>query len=121
MNPGYLDFLLLPIDSSKDFMVQGGDPTGTGKGGTSIYGQKLYVSHSRTPVLCYIVQLTQITPIHPSIHPAGSEDEIHPELRFTGAGILAMANSGPNTNGSFVRSLALATPLLSLTHHCMRH
>jgi len=29
-----------------------------------------------------------------------SEDEIHPELRFTGAGILAMANSGPNTNGS---------------------
>jgi hypothetical protein len=28
----------------KDFMVQGGDPTGTGKGGTSIYGQKLYVS-----------------------------------------------------------------------------
>jgi cyclophilin family peptidyl-prolyl cis-trans isomerase len=28
-----------------------------------------------------------------------SEDEIHPELRFTGAGILAMANSGPNTNG----------------------
>jgi hypothetical protein len=29
----------------KDFMVQGGDPTGTGKGGTSIYGQKLYVAH----------------------------------------------------------------------------
>jgi cyclophilin family peptidyl-prolyl cis-trans isomerase len=28
-----------------------------------------------------------------------SEDELHPELRFTGAGILAMANSGPNTNG----------------------
>ncbi|KAG8755346.1 heme binding [Serendipita sp. 396] len=24
-----------------DFMVQGGDPTGTGRGGTSIYGQKL--------------------------------------------------------------------------------
>lgn len=32
-----------------------------------------------------------------------SEDEIHPELRFTGAGILAMANSGgPNTNGSIL-------------------
>ena len=29
-----------------------------------------------------------------------SEDEIHPDLRFTGAGILAMANSGPNTNGT---------------------
>ncbi|CAE6422179.1 unnamed protein product [Rhizoctonia solani] len=52
-----------------DFMAQSGDPTGTGRGGTSIYGQKF-------------------------------EDEITPELRFTGAGILAMANSGPNTNGS---------------------
>jgi peptidyl-prolyl cis-trans isomerase-like 1 len=30
----------------KDFMVQGGDPTGTGKGGTSIYGQKLYVTYN---------------------------------------------------------------------------
>lgn len=28
----------------KDFMVQGGDPTGTGRGGTSIYGQRLYVN-----------------------------------------------------------------------------
>jgi len=28
-----------------------------------------------------------------------SEDEIDPSLRFVGAGILAMANSGPNTNG----------------------
>lgn len=26
----------------QDFMIQGGDPTGTGRGGTSIYGQKLY-------------------------------------------------------------------------------
>lgn len=32
-------------------------------------------------------------------HIFDSEDEIHPELRFTGAGILAMANAGPNTNG----------------------
>jgi len=39
---------------------------GTGRGGTSIYGDRF-------------------------------DDEIHPELRFTGAGILAMANSGPNT------------------------
>lgn len=50
-------------------MLQTGDPTGTGRGGSSIYGDKF-------------------------------EDEIHPSLKHTGAGILSMANSGPNTNGS---------------------
>jgi len=68
-----------------DFMIQGGDPTGTGRGGTSIYGQKF-------------------------------EDEIHPELRFTGAGILAMANSGPNTNGSQFFITLSPTPYLDRKH-----
>lgn len=68
-----------------DFMIQGGDPTGTGRGGTSIYGQKF-------------------------------EDEIHPDLRFTGAGILAMANSGPNTNGSQFFITLGPTPYLDNKH-----
>ncbi|KAF8605461.1 cyclophilin-like protein [Ceratobasidium sp. AG-I] len=68
-----------------DFMVQGGDPTGTGRGGTSIYGQKF-------------------------------EDEITPELRFVGAGILAMANSGPNTNGSQFFLTLGPTPYLDNKH-----
>lgn len=51
------------------FMIQGGDPTGTGRGGESFWGKKF-------------------------------NDEIVKELVFDGEGILAMANAGPNTNGS---------------------
>lgn len=50
-------------------MIQGGDPTATGRGGASIYGKNF-------------------------------DDEITSDLKHTGAGILSMANSGPNTNGS---------------------
>jgi peptidyl-prolyl cis-trans isomerase A (cyclophilin A) len=48
------------------FMIQGGDPTGTGTGGPGY----------------------------------AFADEFHPELFFTRPYLLAMANSGPNSNGS---------------------
>jgi peptidyl-prolyl cis-trans isomerase-like 3 len=54
----------------KGFMIQGGDPTGTGKGGKSVYESGKF------------------------------EDEIVSSLKHSKRGIVSMANSGPNTNGS---------------------
>lgn len=53
----------------KSFMIQGGDPSYSGFGGESIFGDKF-------------------------------EDEFSGKLKHNKRGILSMANSGPNTNGS---------------------
>lgn len=67
------------------FVIQAGDPTGTGRGGDSIYGKPF-------------------------------EDEISPELHHTGAGVLSMANAGPNTNKSQFFITLAPTPHLDGKH-----
>ncbi|NQT47123.1 MAG: peptidylprolyl isomerase [Candidatus Omnitrophica bacterium] len=69
----------------KGFMIQGGDPTGTGRGGDSIWGKPF-------------------------------EDEVSPSIKFDSPGLLAMANSGPNTNGSQFFITTAETSWLNMKH-----
>lgn len=69
----------------KGFMIQGGDPTGTGRGGSSIWGRPF-------------------------------ADEFSPYLLFDQAGLLAMANSGKNSNGSQFFITTAPTPWLNGYH-----
>jgi peptidylprolyl isomerase len=66
----------------KGFMIQGGDPTGTGRGGESIWHKEF-------------------------------KNENTPNLVFDRPYLLAMANHGPNTNGSQFFITVAPTPRLN--------
>ena len=69
----------------QEFMIQGGDPDGTGMGGKSIWGKPF-------------------------------EDECTADCKFDRAGLLAMANAGPRTNGSQFFITCAPTPWLQMRH-----
>ena len=68
----------------RNFMIQGGDPTGTGRGGESAWGGRFNDEIDRT------------TPLYRNGYRAG---------------IVAMANAGPNTNGSQFFIMHIDNPL----------
>lgn len=78
---GYYDGLIFHR-VIKDFMIQGGDPTGTGRGGESIWKKEFVNEHK-------------------------------PNVVFDRPFLLAMANHGPNTNGSQFFITTKATPFLN--------
>lgn len=81
---GYYDGLIFHR-VIKSFMIQGGDPTGSGRGGESLWGGKF-------------------------------EDEFKEDVKFDRKGLLAMANAGPNTNGSQFFITTVPTPWLNMHH-----
>lgn len=68
-----------------NFMIQSGDPTGSGSGGESIFGRPFV-------------------------------DECTSKVLFTKKGLLAMANRGPNTNGSQFFITTVPTSFLNGKH-----
>lgn len=81
----------------EEFMIQGGDPTGTGMGGHAAEYHEGYGDPDDPE--------TWVIP-----------DEFHDDLKHDLAGVLSMANSGPNTGGSQFFIIANRTSWLDGKH-----
>ncbi|KUJ08988.1 cyclophilin-like protein [Mollisia scopiformis] len=79
------------------FIIQGGDPTGTGAGGESIYDGGQYAEareeHGIWP-------MEERRGKNAGAHGVGFKDEFHSRIKFNRRGLLGMANEGPDSNGS---------------------
>jgi peptidyl-prolyl cis-trans isomerase B (cyclophilin B) len=80
-----------------DFMIQGGDPLGNGTGGPKSVGINSFSYQGREVSYPF-------------------EDEFISKRKFGKPGILAMANAGPNTNGSQFFITHVPTPWLNNKH-----
>ncbi|CZT10524.1 hypothetical protein WAI453_003094 [Rhynchosporium graminicola] len=79
------------------FILQGGDPTGTGSGGESIYDGGAY-SESREEN--GIWPMEDRKGANAGMQGVGFKDEFHSRIKFNRRGLLGMANEGSDTNGS---------------------
>ena len=80
-----------------NFMIQGGDPLGNGTGGPGAVGVKSFLFQGKDVSYPYA-------------------DEFQSGKVFNKAGILAMANAGPRTNGSQFFITHVPTPHLNNKH-----
>ena len=80
-----------------NFMIQGGDPTGTGRGGPKSKGVNSFPYKGQEISYPFA-------------------DEFQSRRQFNKSGILAMANAGKNTNGSQFFITHVPTPHLNNAH-----
>lgn len=79
------------------FILQGGDPTGTGSGGESIYDGGAF-SEAREQGGIWPMEDRKGQNAGPQ--GVGFKDEFHSRIKFNRRGMIGMANEGPDTNGS---------------------
>lgn len=76
------------------FILQGGDPTGTGSGGESIYDGGEFAEENG------IWPMEERKGQNAGSRGVGFKDEFHSRIKFNRRGLLGMANEGKDTNGS---------------------